>query len=110
NGADKRLTSPNKVVPVQKSSDDEEVGSHEEGKESDVDSDEGSDKDSDETIKSGAGKDGDEYDDKDDDDNDEEEETAKDDKEDKETANEGGSPRGCSDTDRPAPRLTAMRD
>nr|GFD39777.1 hypothetical protein [Tanacetum cinerariifolium] len=31
-----------------KSSDDEEVGSHEEGKESDVDSDEGSDKDSDE--------------------------------------------------------------
>nr|GFB18811.1 hypothetical protein [Tanacetum cinerariifolium] len=38
-----------------KSSDDEEVGSHEEGKESDVDSDEGSDKDSDETVKSGAG-------------------------------------------------------
>nr|GFD54096.1 hypothetical protein [Tanacetum cinerariifolium] len=43
-----------------KSSDDEEVGSHEKGKESNVDSDEGSDKDSDETVKSGAGKDGDE--------------------------------------------------
>nr|GFB54091.1 hypothetical protein [Tanacetum cinerariifolium] len=40
-----------------KSSDDEEVGSHEESKESDVDSDDGSDKDSDETVKSGAGKD-----------------------------------------------------
>nr|GFC91882.1 hypothetical protein [Tanacetum cinerariifolium] len=26
------------------------------------------------------------------------------------SANEGGSPRGCSDTDRPAPRLTAMRE
>nr|GFD25529.1 hypothetical protein [Tanacetum cinerariifolium] len=37
-----------------KSSDDEEVGSHEACKESDVDSDEGSDKDSDETVKSGA--------------------------------------------------------
>nr|GFD47987.1 hypothetical protein [Tanacetum cinerariifolium] len=37
-----------------KSLDDEEVGSHEEGTESDVDSDEGSDKDSDETVKSGA--------------------------------------------------------
>nr|GFC38717.1 hypothetical protein [Tanacetum cinerariifolium] len=37
-----------------KSSDDKEVGSHEAGKESDVDSDEGSDKDSDETVKSGA--------------------------------------------------------
>nr|GFA58405.1 hypothetical protein [Tanacetum cinerariifolium] len=46
-----------------KSSDDEDVGSHEKGKESDEsndDSDEGSDKDSDETVKSGAGKDGDE--------------------------------------------------
>nr|GFD44841.1 hypothetical protein [Tanacetum cinerariifolium] len=40
-----------------KSSDEEEVGSHEEGKESDDDSDDGSDKDSDETVKSGAGKD-----------------------------------------------------
>nr|GFB54094.1 hypothetical protein [Tanacetum cinerariifolium] len=57
-----------------KSSDDEEVGSHEEDKESDDDSNEGSDKDSDETD-----------DDEDDDDDDEEEETAKDDKEDKET-------------------------
>nr|GFD40968.1 hypothetical protein [Tanacetum cinerariifolium] len=37
-----------------KSSDDEEVGSHEEGKESDDDSDEWSDNDSDETVKSGA--------------------------------------------------------
>nr|GFC37681.1 hypothetical protein [Tanacetum cinerariifolium] len=54
-----------------KSSDDEEVGSHEEGTEFDVDSDEGSDKDSDETVKSGAGKDGDEDDDEDDDDDDE---------------------------------------
>nr|GFD04932.1 hypothetical protein [Tanacetum cinerariifolium] len=51
-----------------KSSDDEEVGSHEEGKESDDDSDEGSDNDSDETVKSGAGKDGDEDNDEDDDD------------------------------------------
>nr|GFD41208.1 hypothetical protein [Tanacetum cinerariifolium] len=33
---------------------------HEEGKESDDDSDEGSNNDSDETVKSGAGKDGDE--------------------------------------------------
>nr|GFC36624.1 hypothetical protein [Tanacetum cinerariifolium] len=65
-----------------KSSDEEEVGSHEEGKESDIDSDEGSDKDTDETVKSGAGKDGDEDDDEDDDD-DEEEETAKNDEEDK---------------------------
>nr|GFD48592.1 hypothetical protein [Tanacetum cinerariifolium] len=43
-----------------KSSDDEDVGSHEEGKksnESDDDRDEGSDSDSDETVKSGAGKD-----------------------------------------------------
>nr|GFA58858.1 hypothetical protein [Tanacetum cinerariifolium] len=49
-----------------KSSDDEDVGSHEEGKisdESNDDSDEGSDNDSDETLKSGAGKDGDEDDD-----------------------------------------------
>nr|GFC83467.1 hypothetical protein [Tanacetum cinerariifolium] len=46
-----------------KSSDDEEVGSHEEDKESNDDSDEGSDKDSDETVKSRAGKDGDEDDD-----------------------------------------------
>nr|GFB66645.1 hypothetical protein [Tanacetum cinerariifolium] len=68
-----------------KSSDNEEVGSHEEGKESDDNSDEGSDNDSDETVKSGAGKDGDEDDDEDDDDNDEEEELAKDDEEDKET-------------------------
>nr|GFA88183.1 hypothetical protein [Tanacetum cinerariifolium] len=68
-----------------KSSDDEEVGSHEEGKESDDNSDDGSDKDSNETVKSGAGKDGDEDDDEDDDDDDEEEELAKDDEEDKET-------------------------
>nr|GEY85966.1 hypothetical protein [Tanacetum cinerariifolium] len=64
-----------------KSSDDEEVGSHEEGKEFGVDSDEGSDKDSDETVKSGAGQDSDEDDDENDDDDDEEEVTAKDDKE-----------------------------
>nr|GEW10414.1 retrovirus-related Pol polyprotein from transposon TNT 1-94 [Tanacetum cinerariifolium] len=37
-----------------KSSDDEEVGGHKEGKESDDDCDEGSDKDSDKTVKSGA--------------------------------------------------------
>nr|GFB24653.1 hypothetical protein [Tanacetum cinerariifolium] len=42
-----------------KSSDDEEVGSYEEGKESNDDSYDGSDKDSEETVKSGAGKDGD---------------------------------------------------
>nr|GFB69090.1 hypothetical protein [Tanacetum cinerariifolium] len=72
-----------------KSSDDEEVGSHEEGKESDDDSDVGSDKDSDETVKSGAGKDGDYNDDEDDDDNDEEEKFAKDDEEDKETGKGG---------------------
>nr|GFB47067.1 hypothetical protein [Tanacetum cinerariifolium] len=83
----KRLTSPNKVVL--KSFDDEEVGSHEEGKESNDDSDEGSDKDFDETVKSGAGKDGDEDDDEDDDDDDEEEETAKDDEENKETGKGG---------------------
>nr|GFD62234.1 hypothetical protein [Tanacetum cinerariifolium] len=40
------------------SSDDEHVGSHEEGKKYD-ESDEGSDNDSDETVKSGAGKDDD---------------------------------------------------
>nr|GFC27732.1 hypothetical protein [Tanacetum cinerariifolium] len=71
-----------------KSSDDEDVGSHEEGKksdESDDDRDEGSDNDSDETVKSGAGKDDDDDDDEDDDDNDEEEELSKDDEEDKET-------------------------
>nr|GFD07623.1 hypothetical protein [Tanacetum cinerariifolium] len=77
-----------------KSSDDEDVGSHEEGKkfdESDDDSDEGSDNDSDETVKSGAGKDGDEDDDEDDDDDDEEEELAKDDEEDKETGTDEGT-------------------
>nr|GFB38071.1 hypothetical protein [Tanacetum cinerariifolium] len=70
-----------------KSSDGEDVGSHEEGKESDEsndDSDEGSDNDSDKTVKSGAGKD-----DEDDDDNDDEEELAKDDEEDKETSKGG---------------------
>nr|GFA53066.1 hypothetical protein [Tanacetum cinerariifolium] len=86
-----------------KSSDDEEVGSHEEGKESDDDSDEGSDNDSgktvksgagsdndsEETVKSGAGKDGDEDDDEDDDDDDEEEKLTKDDEEDKETGKGG---------------------
>nr|GFA83769.1 hypothetical protein [Tanacetum cinerariifolium] len=49
-----------------KSSDDEDIGSHEKGKksdESDDDSDKGSDNDSNETVKSGAGKDGDEDDD-----------------------------------------------
>nr|GFD11495.1 hypothetical protein [Tanacetum cinerariifolium] len=62
-----------------------EVGSHEEGKESGDDSDEGSVNDSEETVKSGAGKDGDEDEDEDDDDDDKEEELAKDDEEDKET-------------------------
>nr|GFC78611.1 hypothetical protein [Tanacetum cinerariifolium] len=49
-----------------KSFDDEDVGSHEEGKESnesDDDNDEGSDNDSDESVKSGAGKDDDDDDD-----------------------------------------------
>nr|GFD63721.1 hypothetical protein [Tanacetum cinerariifolium] len=45
----------------------------------------GSDKDSEETVKSGAGKDGDDEDDEDDDDDDEEEETAKANEELKET-------------------------
>nr|GFC00025.1 hypothetical protein [Tanacetum cinerariifolium] len=60
-----------------KSSDDEDVGSHEKDKESyesNDASDEGSDNDSDETVKSGAGKDDDDDDDEDDDDNDDEEE------------------------------------
>nr|GFC40389.1 hypothetical protein [Tanacetum cinerariifolium] len=70
-----------------KSSDDEEVGSHEEGKESNDDSYDGRDKDSEETVKSEAGKDGDDDDDEDDDD--EEEETAKDDEELKETGRGG---------------------
>nr|GEZ98632.1 hypothetical protein [Tanacetum cinerariifolium] len=83
-----------------KSSNDEEVGSHEEGKESDVDSDEGSDKDSDETVKSGAGKDGDKDDDEDDDDDDEEEETAKDDEEDKETGKDGDKVRKSGDSEK----------
>nr|GFC26688.1 hypothetical protein [Tanacetum cinerariifolium] len=68
-----------------KSSDDEDVGSHKEGKksdESDDDSDEG-------TVKSGARKDDDDDDDEDDDDNDEEEELAKSDEEDKETGKGG---------------------
>nr|GFC44994.1 hypothetical protein [Tanacetum cinerariifolium] len=71
-----------------KSSNDEDVGSHEEGTHSDKsddDSDEGSDNGSDETVKSGAGKDGDKDDDEDDDDDDKEEELAKNDEEDKET-------------------------
>nr|GFB36727.1 hypothetical protein [Tanacetum cinerariifolium] len=76
----------------QKSSDDEDVGSHKEGKKSDEsndDSNEGSDNGSDETVKSGAGKDGDEDDDEDYDDDDEDEEIAKDDEEDKETGKGG---------------------
>nr|GEX11855.1 hypothetical protein [Tanacetum cinerariifolium] len=82
-----RATTPEELS--WKSSDDEEVGSHEEGKESDEDSDEGSDNDSDETVKFGAGKDGDKEDDEDDDDDDEEEELTKDDEEDKETGKGG---------------------
>nr|GFB93314.1 hypothetical protein [Tanacetum cinerariifolium] len=75
-----------------KSSEDKDVGSHEEGKksdESDDDRDEGSDNDSDETVKSGTGKDDDDDDDEDDDDNDNEEELAKDDEEDKEIGKGG---------------------
>nr|GFB69114.1 hypothetical protein [Tanacetum cinerariifolium] len=70
------------------SSNDEDVGGHEEGNksdESDDDRDEGSDDDSDETVKAGAGKDDDDDDDEDNDDNDEEEELAKSDEEDTET-------------------------
>nr|GFD18590.1 hypothetical protein [Tanacetum cinerariifolium] len=65
-----------------KSFDDEDVGSHEEGKESDEsddDRDEGSDNDSEKNVKSGDGKDDDDDDDEDDDENDDEEELAKDD-------------------------------
>nr|GFA18199.1 hypothetical protein [Tanacetum cinerariifolium] len=67
------------------SSDDKDVGGHEEGNksnESDDDRDEGSDDDSDETVKAGAGKD-------DDDDNDEEEYLEKDDDEETETGKGG---------------------
>nr|GFA31508.1 hypothetical protein [Tanacetum cinerariifolium] len=74
------------------SSDDEDVGSHEEGNkfdESDDECDEGSDDDSDETVKAGAGKDDDDNDDEDDDDNDEEEELAKSDEEYTETGKGG---------------------
>nr|GFB47812.1 hypothetical protein [Tanacetum cinerariifolium] len=69
---------------ISKSSDDKEVGSHEEGKKSDE-----SDNDSDESVKSGAGKDDDDDDDEDNDDDDEEEEIAKNDKEDKKTGKGG---------------------
>nr|GFC65858.1 hypothetical protein [Tanacetum cinerariifolium] len=70
------------------SSDDEDVGGHDEGNksdESDDERDEGSDDDSDETVKAGSGKDDDDNDDEDDDDNDEEEELAKNDEKDTET-------------------------
>nr|GEZ38442.1 hypothetical protein [Tanacetum cinerariifolium] len=82
------------------SSEDEDVGSHEEGKKSDEsndDRDEGSDNDSEETVKSGAGKDDDDDNDEDDDDNDEEEELAKDDEEDKETGKGGNEVRESDD-------------
>nr|GFC83235.1 hypothetical protein [Tanacetum cinerariifolium] len=74
------------------SSDNKDVGGHEEGNksdESDDERDEGSDDDSDETVKAGAGKDDDNNDDEDDDDNDEEEELAKSDEEDTETGKGG---------------------
>nr|GFB53157.1 hypothetical protein [Tanacetum cinerariifolium] len=74
------------------SSNDEDVGGHEEGNksdESDDDRDEGSDDDSDETVKAGVGKDDDDNDDEDNDDNDEEEELAKSDEEDTETGKGG---------------------
>nr|GFC67750.1 hypothetical protein [Tanacetum cinerariifolium] len=70
-------------------SEDEEVGSQEEGNESNADSDDESDKDYEETVKSGAGKDSDEDDDEYDDDDVDEEETAKHDKETKETGTGG---------------------
>nr|GFD50590.1 hypothetical protein [Tanacetum cinerariifolium] len=57
-----------------------------------------SDNDSDETVKSSAGKDDDDDDDEDDDDNDEEEELAKDDEEDKETGKGGDEGRGLQVT------------
>nr|GEZ00417.1 hypothetical protein [Tanacetum cinerariifolium] len=74
------------------SSDDEDVGGHEEGDksdESDDERDEGSDGDSDKTVKAGAGKDDDDNDDEDYDDNDEGEELAKSDEEDTETGKGG---------------------
>nr|GEX71233.1 hypothetical protein [Tanacetum cinerariifolium] len=74
------------------SSDDEDVGGHEEGDksdESDDELDEGSDDDFDETVKAGAGKDDDDNDDEDDVDNDEEEELAKNDEEDTESSKGG---------------------
>nr|GFB53084.1 hypothetical protein [Tanacetum cinerariifolium] len=85
------------------SSDDEDVGGHDEGDksdESDNERDEGSDDDSDETVKAGSSKDDDDNDDEDDDDNDEEEELAKNDEEDIETGiggNEVSESEGESD-------------
>nr|GEY83865.1 hypothetical protein [Tanacetum cinerariifolium] len=58
-----------------------------------INRDEGSDNDSDETVKSGAGKDDDDDDDENDDDKDEEEELVKDDEEDKETGKGGNDVR-----------------
>nr|GFB39865.1 hypothetical protein [Tanacetum cinerariifolium] len=75
-----------------KSSDDEDVGGHDEGDksdESDDERDEGSNDDSDETVKVGSGKDDNDNDDEDDDDNDEKEEIAKNDEEDTESGKGG---------------------
>nr|GFC11516.1 hypothetical protein [Tanacetum cinerariifolium] len=76
--------------------DNEDVGSHEEGKksdESDDDHDEGTDDDSEETVKAGAGKNDADDEDEDDEDNDEEEELAKSDEENKETGKGGDESR-----------------
>nr|GFB73707.1 hypothetical protein [Tanacetum cinerariifolium] len=107
NGADKRLTSLNKVVSVQMkelvlNQGDEDVGGHEESNksdESDDDRDEESDDDSEETVKAGGGKDDDDDDDEDDDDNDEEEELAKSDEEDKETDKGGDEVRESEESE-----------
>nr|GEY84778.1 hypothetical protein [Tanacetum cinerariifolium] len=74
------------------SSDDKDVGGHDEGNksdESDDEHDEGSDDDSNETVKAGSEKDKDDDDNDDDDDDDEEEELARNDEEDIETGKGG---------------------
>nr|GFD18933.1 hypothetical protein [Tanacetum cinerariifolium] len=68
-----------------------------------------SDKDSEETVKSGAGKDGDDDDDEDDNDDDEKEETAKDDEELKETGTGGDQVRESGEHLKIVKRKAMMR-
>nr|GFA99898.1 hypothetical protein [Tanacetum cinerariifolium] len=95
-----RATTPTEPIDVQtteeellwNSSDDEDVGGHEEGNKSDESDDERnerSENDSDKTVEAGVCKYDDDNDDEDNDDNDEEEELAKSDEEDEETGKGG---------------------